>query len=195
MLHMAQEGDTILIFGSMIWKSENCGPKKGTQYWFSKVWFERVKIMVVKRINLHLRKYSFGEFFHEVWIFFTKHEKKGRCFFRQTQKRYVCKVSCIVKNWVAKIDILHSGLQKCYIILHFRSFLQKCLILSQNDSCSFIQKPIDDFVHNIFGHLFNFVVPLRLRARRRFSRIWSRTRLHYYYKSQTGLKSLKITTR
>ena len=74
----------------MIWKSENHGHKE-TQSSSS--------------------KYSFGEFFHEVWIFFTKHEKKGRCFFRQTQKRYVCKVSCIVKNWVAKIDILHSGLQ------------------------------------------------------------------------------------
>ena len=122
-------------------------------------------------------------------------KRREGVFSPKTQKRYVCKVSCIVKNWVTKIDILHSGLQKCYIILHFRSFLQKCLILSQNDFCSFIQKPIDDFVHNIFGHLFNFVVPLRLRARRRFSRIWGRTRLHYYYKSQTDLKSLKITTR
>jgi hypothetical protein len=29
-------------------------------------------------------------YFHEAWIFFfTKHEKKGRCFFAKAQKRYV----------------------------------------------------------------------------------------------------------
>jgi hypothetical protein len=31
-------------------------------------------------------------------LFFTKHEKKGRCFSLKAQKRYVHKVSCIAKN-------------------------------------------------------------------------------------------------
>ena len=87
---MAQEGDTILIFGSMIWKSENRGHKE-TQSSSSMYSFE----------NFFLRSL---DILHEAW-------KEGKVFFRQTQKRYVCKVSCIVKNWVAKIDILHSGLQ------------------------------------------------------------------------------------
>jgi hypothetical protein len=38
-------------------------------------------------------------YFYGIWIFFTKHEKKGRCFFSpKAQKRYVRKVSCIVKT-------------------------------------------------------------------------------------------------
>jgi hypothetical protein len=49
--------------------------------------------------NLLLTDFTKIGCFYEIWIFFTKHEKKGRCFFSpKAQKRYVRKVSCIVKN-------------------------------------------------------------------------------------------------
>jgi hypothetical protein len=41
-------------------------------------------------------------YFHEAWtFFFTKHEKKGRCFFRRRLKNgmYI-KVLCIAKKWI-----------------------------------------------------------------------------------------------
>jgi hypothetical protein len=45
---------------------------------------------------------------HEARIFFfTKHEKKGRCFFAEGSKT-VCKVSCITKKWIQIICILDS---------------------------------------------------------------------------------------
>jgi hypothetical protein len=61
--------------------------------------------------------------FYEIWIFFTTHEKKGRCFSPKAQKWYVLKVSCIVKNSVASslsitfkiIKILRTLFSKCYI--------------------------------------------------------------------------------
>jgi hypothetical protein len=62
--------------------------------------------------------------FYEIWIFFTKHEKKGRCFFSpKAQKRYVHKVSCFVKNRITNslyitfknYKILHTLFSKYYI--------------------------------------------------------------------------------
>ena len=140
---------------------------------------------------IHQNNFDEDYLLHDAW-------KEGKVFFRQRLKSGTCKVSCIVKNWLTKIGILHLGLQN--VTVYYISevfFLQKCLILSQNDFCSLVQEPIDDFVHNIFSHLFNFVVSFRLRARRRFSRIWSKTGYGYIAitNRKTDLKSLKITTR
>jgi len=53
---------------------------------------------VTRRYIIDLRRCSFGKYFHEAWIlfirtldivekfFFTKHEKKGRCFFVKDSK-------------------------------------------------------------------------------------------------------------
>jgi hypothetical protein len=53
-------------------------------------------------------------YFHEARIFFfTKHEKKGRCFFARGLKtvRYVYKVSCIAR---AKLQIIYILDSKIY---------------------------------------------------------------------------------
>jgi hypothetical protein len=47
-LHVEQEGDTVLIFGEC---------------------FEKEKIVIRHKIKLF---YSFGECFHEAWIFFIR---------------------------------------------------------------------------------------------------------------------------
>ena len=86
---MAQEGNTTLTFGNCFrWnyaKAQN------------KVWRSAVSSTLVSEEIYCL----WSIIFSRIWIFFTKHEKKGRCFFSpKAQKRYVCKVSCIVKNWI-----------------------------------------------------------------------------------------------
>jgi hypothetical protein len=55
-------------------------------------------------------------YFHEAHIFFfTKHEKKGRCFFAGSSKkvRYVYKVSCIAKSWIT--NNLHITFKNMHI--------------------------------------------------------------------------------
>jgi hypothetical protein len=52
---------------------------------------------LVTRRGLSLQ--SMDIFLYEAWIsFFTKHEKKGRCFFPKAQKRYVCKFHASQRN-------------------------------------------------------------------------------------------------
>jgi hypothetical protein len=54
-------------------------------------------ISPVTRRDLSLR--SMDIFLYEAWIFFfTKHEKKGMCFFAKGSKRYVCKFHASQRN-------------------------------------------------------------------------------------------------
>jgi hypothetical protein len=54
-------------------------------------------ISFVTRRDLSLRNMDI--FLYEAWIFFfTKHEKKGRCFLPKAQKRYVCKFHASQRN-------------------------------------------------------------------------------------------------
>jgi hypothetical protein len=54
-------------------------------------------ISLVTRRDLSLQ--SMDIFIYEVWtFFFTKHEKKGRCFFAEGSKTVCVQISCIAKK-------------------------------------------------------------------------------------------------
>ena len=94
---------------------------------FGKTLWKRGKSCQVTRSNnIDFWKYSLEACFYEASTLFQdtsdivvindnsssrSMKRREGVFSPKTQKRYVCKVSCIVKNWVTKIDILHSGLQ------------------------------------------------------------------------------------
>ena len=125
-------------------------------------------------------------------------KRREGVFSPKTQKRYVCKVSCIVKNWTTKknkTSILHAGLQDITHIT-FKMFLQQHLVFPKYYLCSFVQQSIDNFIHNCFSHLFNLIVTPRPCTRGYFSRIWGRT--GHGYIAITNRKQIlkpKITTR
>jgi hypothetical protein len=52
----------------------------------------------VVRHELSFGKYNFIRLAIEGISFFTKHEKKGRCFFAEGSKRYVCKFHASQRN-------------------------------------------------------------------------------------------------
>jgi hypothetical protein len=66
---MTQEGGSMLIFGDYF---EEAVPRH-------KIIIEEAYL---RQNNLLLTDFTTIECFYEIWIFFTKHEKKGRCFFR-----------------------------------------------------------------------------------------------------------------
>ena len=97
--------DTLLIFGSVA--SENIYTKPG--YYLSEYWI----LLWQRKILLH-----------EAW-------KEGKVFFRQRLKSGTYKVSCIVKNWVTKIGILHLGLQNVTIYYISEVFTKILNLLSK----------------------------------------------------------------
>ena len=64
--------------------------------------------------------------------------------------------------YIQSYNILHILCSKC--------FYNNDLILLENYLCSFVQKLVDNLIHNVFSHFSNFIVPLRVGARRCLSR-------------------------
>jgi hypothetical protein len=111
-----------------------------------------------------------GYFYEARIFFFTKHEKKGRCFFRRRLKNgmYI-KFHASQRSELRIIYILDSKictsnitvlLQQSYIG-HLKTFIQKVLVFFQDLLCNFIQQFIDDFVNNRFSHINNLQCFLR----------------------------------
>ena len=91
-------------------------------------------------------------------FFFTKHEKKGMCFFAEGSKWYVRKFHASQKIYYTNIHIDIQCLtctnitsHKCYI-----SQLHKSLVFHQNFLSSFIQKFVDSFVNSFFSNSYSF---------------------------------------
>jgi hypothetical protein len=50
-------------------------------------------------------------------FFFTKHEKKGRCFFVEGSKMVCAQISCIAKKYITLIYMFDNCfIHKCYIV-------------------------------------------------------------------------------
>jgi hypothetical protein len=111
-----------------------------------------------------------GYFYEARIFFFTKHEKKGRCFFRRRLKNgmYI-KFHASQRSELRIIYILDSKictsnitvlLQQSYIG-HLKTFIQNVLVFFQDLLRNFIQQFIDDFVNNRFSHINNLQCFLR----------------------------------
>jgi hypothetical protein len=62
----------------------------------------------VLRHEVSFGKYSFIRFAIEGVSFFTKHEKKGRCFFAEGSKTVCVQISCIVNKYITVIYMSHQ---------------------------------------------------------------------------------------
>jgi hypothetical protein len=68
-------------------------------------------------------------------VFFTKHEKKGRCFFAKAQKRYVRKFHASQRNILQQFT--------CLIDCSIHQMLHSIITIKFS---SFVQQLVDDFI-------------------------------------------------
>jgi hypothetical protein len=115
---MAQEGDTMLIFGdcfeeAVLRHKINFEEIPLRQLWYEKEIYCLRSIMFLQRLDV-FTKYGYPS---------RSMKRREGVFSPKAQKRYVRKVSCIVKNWVTSslyitfkiIKILHTLFSKYYI--------------------------------------------------------------------------------
>jgi hypothetical protein len=96
----------------------------------------------VLRHEVSFGKYSFIILAIEGISFFTKHEKKGRCFWPKAKKRYVCKVSRIVKKYITVIYMFHQLFHTSNITRYSYNkvtrYYHNSLLFSKDLFCSFV---------------------------------------------------------
>jgi hypothetical protein len=72
-----QEGGSMSIFGDCLEEAVS-----GHKIIIEEAYLRQT----LQRKDLLLTDFTTDGCFYEIWIFFTKHEKKGRCFFRRRLK-------------------------------------------------------------------------------------------------------------